>query len=157
MQPEDPAASEVGAKTARGNARPPTVHPAGSRRWLILAFLMGLCFISHFNRASITSAGDDQIMKQYGISPQSMGVIYSSFLIVYTLFMIPGGWLIDRRGPRFALACMGLGSALFCVFTGAIGFGFLAAAQIWLALFVVRSLMGLFTVPLHPGAARDRK
>jgi ACS family D-galactonate transporter-like MFS transporter len=124
------------------------------RRWLILAFLMGLCFISHFNRASITSAGDEQIMKQYGISPQSMGVIYSSFLLVYTLFMIPGGWLIDRRGPRFAMACMGIGSAVFCVFTGAIGFGLLAAAQIWIALLVVRSLMGLFTVPLHPGAAR---
>src|ERR687892_147894 len=82
-----------------------------NRRWLILGFLMTLCFISHFNRASITSAGDERIMKQFGISPESMGVIYSSFLIVYTIFMIPGGWLIDRRGPRFALACMGVGSA----------------------------------------------
>ncbi len=125
-----------------------------SRRWVILAFLMALCFISHFNRASITSAGDERIMTQFGISPQRMGVIYSAFLIVYTLFMIPGGWLIDRRGPRFALACMGLGSALFCAFTGGIGFGFLATAQVWWALFVVRSLMGLLSTPLHPGAAR---
>jgi MFS transporter, ACS family, D-galactonate transporter len=30
----------------------------------------------------------------------------------------------------------------------------IAGAQIWIALLVVRSLMGLFTVPLHPGAAR---
>jgi MFS transporter, ACS family, D-galactonate transporter len=125
-----------------------------TRRWLILAFLMALCFISHFNRASITSAGDERIMKQFGISPESMGVIYSSFLVVYTLFMIPGGWLIDRKGPRFALGCMGLGSALFCVFTGAIGFGLFAATQIWFALLVVRSLMGMLSVPLHPGAAR---
>ena len=115
---------------------------------------MALCFISHFNRASITSAGDEQIMKQYGISPQSMGMIYSAFLVVYTIFMIPGGWLIDRKGPRFALACMGIGSAVFCAFTGAIGFGFIAGTQIWFALLGVRSLMGLLTVPLHPGAAR---
>ena len=124
------------------------------RRWLILAFLMALCFISHFNRASITSAGDERIMRQFGISPERMGVIYSAFLIVYTLFMIPGGWLIDRRGPRFALGCMGLGSALFCAFTGGIGFGIFAVGQVWLALLVVRSLMGMLSAPLHPGAAR---
>jgi MFS transporter, ACS family, D-galactonate transporter len=148
------------AHTVLRESRIDAIHGASKRmtnvvqKRLILAFLMALCFISHFNRASITSAGDERIMKQFGISPESMGVIYSSFLIVYTLFMIPGGWLIDRRGPRFALACMGLGSALFCVFTGAIGFGLFAAAQIWLALLVVRSLMGLLSVPLHPGAAR---
>ena len=93
-------------------------------------------------------------MQQFGISPQRMGVIYSAFLVVYTLFMIPGGWLIDRRGPRFALGCMGLGSALFCGLTGAIGFGVFAAGQVWMALLVVRSLMGLLSAPLHPGAAR---
>ena len=129
------------------------MKPSG-RRWMILAFLMALCFISHFNRASITSAGDERIMKQFGISPERMGVIYSAFLVVYTLFMIPGGWLIDRRGPRIALACMGLGSAIFCALTGGIGFGILTAGQVWLALFGVRALMGLMSTPLHPGAAR---
>ena len=114
---------------------------------------MALCFISHFNRASITSAGDERIMQQFGISPERMGVIYSSFLIVYTVFMIPGGWLIDRRGPRVALAAMGLGSALFCGLTGGIGFGVFAAGQVWFALLAVRSLMGLLSAPLHPGAA----
>ena len=132
-------------------AREPGVS---GQRWLILIFLMALCFISHFNRASITSAGDERIMAQFQISPERMGVIYSAFLIVYTLFMIPGGWLIDRRGPRFALACMGIGSALFCGFTGLIGFGMIAAAQVWGALMVVRSLMGMLSAPLHPGAAR---
>jgi MFS family permease len=68
--------------------------------------------------------------------------------------MIPGGWLIDRRGPRFALASMGLGSALFCVFTGRIGIEIFAGGSVWFALLVVRSLMGLLSVPLHPGAAR---
>jgi MFS family permease len=134
-------------------SEPPATR-CSNRRWLILAFLMALCFLSHFNRASITSAGDERIMGQYGISPERMGVIYSAFLVVYTLFMVPGGWLIDRRGPRIALAGMGLGSALFCAFTGGIGFGIFAAGQVWVALLVVRSLMGLLSAPLHPGAAR---
>jgi ACS family D-galactonate transporter-like MFS transporter len=123
-------------------------------RWGIVVFLMALVFISHFNRASITSAGDERIMKQFGISPENMGLIYSAFLIVYTVFMIPGGWFIDRYGPRLAMACMGVGSAIFCAFTGVIGFGFIAAAQVWTALFLIRSMMGLVSVPLHPGAAR---
>lgn len=129
------------------------MRPA-TRRWMILAFLMALCFISHFNRASMTSAGDERIMRQFGISTERMGVIYSAFLIVYTVFMVPGGWLIDRRGPRFALGCVGLGSAAFCAFTGGIGFGIFAAGQVWFALLGVRSLMGLLSAPLHPGAAR---
>src|SRR5437588_5415675 len=107
------------------------MRPA-TRRWMILAFLMALCFINHFNRASITSAGDERIMTQFQISPEKMGVIYSAFLILYTVFMIPGGWLIDRRGPRFALGCVAFGSAIFCGVTGAIGFAALTAAQVWL-------------------------
>jgi len=126
-----------------------------ARRWVILGFLLVICFVSHFNRASITNAGDERIMKQYGISPERMGMVYSSFLIVYTLFMIPGGWLIDRRGPGFSLALMVAGSAVFCASTGALGFGFVPTSAVWLALLLVRAAMGLFSTPLHPGAARS--
>ncbi len=136
----------------------PPQHPLStpaSRRWLVLGFLMALCFISHFNRASITSAGDERIMREFAISPERMGVIYTAFLVVYTIFMIPGGWLIDKRGPGFALTCMGIGSALFCAITGGIGFGWIASAQIWFTLLIVRSMMGLTSAPLHPGAARS--
>ncbi|PYI85512.1 MAG: MFS transporter [Verrucomicrobia bacterium] len=117
--------------------------------------LMALCFISHFNRASMASAGDERIMKQFGISTQQMGMVYSAFLLVYTVFMIPGGFFIDRYGPRIALALMGVSTAAFCAFTGAVGFGFIVASQVWLSLILVRSLMGLFTTPLHPSCARS--
>src|SRR5439155_25240035 len=129
-------------------------HRCSPLRWRILALLMALCFISHFNRASMASAGDERIMKQFGISPERMGVLYSAFLIVYTIFMIPGGFFIDRFGPRAALAVMGFGTALFCAFTGMVGWGFIAASQVWLSLLTVRSVMGLLTVPLHPASAR---
>src|SRR5438552_18376552 len=113
-------------------------------RWLILALLMALCFISHFNRASMASAGDERLMKQFGITPEAMGWVYSAFLIVYTICMVPGGLFIDRCGPRVALMLMGFGTALFCAVTGPIGWGLLAAGQVWITLRVVRSLMGLF-------------
>src|SRR5207245_621733 len=65
-----------------------------------------------------------------------------------------GGLFIDRFGHRAALMLMGFGTALFCAVTGAVGWGFVAAGQVWVTLLVVRSLMGLFTTPLHPGCAR---
>ena len=68
----------------KGAAEPAIAVPSGKSelaggRWMILAFLMALCFISHFNRASITSAGDERIMTQFAISTQDMGIIYSAF------------------------------------------------------------------------------
>src|SRR2546430_9539409 len=98
-----------------------------SHRWLILALLMALCFISHFNRASMASAGDERLMKQFNITPEAMGWVYSAFLIVYTICMVPGGMFIDRFGPRAALMLVAFGTALFCAVTGAVGWGFVAA------------------------------
>lgn len=123
-------------------------------RWSIVVMLMALCFISHLNRISMSVAGDERIMKQFSISPEKMGIVYSSFLLVYTIFMIPGGFFIDRFGPRRALLVVGFGSALFGAATGGVGFGFAAGSSVWLSLILIRGLMGLFTTPLHPGCAR---
>jgi MFS family permease len=120
-------------------------------KWGLVAMLMAFCFISHLNRISMSIAGDERIMKQYGLAPVEMGMVYSSFLLVYTVFMIPGGFFIDQFGPRMALAIVGFGSAAFCMLTGAIGW--LQASVVWISLILVRGAMGLVTVPLHPAAA----
>lgn len=137
-----------------GMSSPHSPAPDSSRRWLILFLLMCLCFTSHFNRASISSAFDERIMKQFNYSTTMAGTIYSSFLLLYTVFMIPGGWFIDRRGPRLAMAAMGIGSAIFCISTGAIGLTSLGATATFVCLLLIRSAMGVMTTPLHPGAAR---
>ena len=82
-------------------------------RWHIVAMLMGLCLISHVNRASMSVAGTDRIMGQFSIDPVKMGAVYSAFLLIYSICMIPGGLFIDRFGPRRALMVVGFGSALF--------------------------------------------
>lgn len=132
----------------------PAVNEATRVRWSIVGLLMALCFISHLNRISMSVAGDERIMKEFSIPPEQMGFVYSAFLIVYTLFMIPGGFFIDRFGTRTALMAMGFGSALFGAITGVVGWGFVAAGQVWFSLIIVRGLMGFFTTPLHPGCAR---
>jgi ACS family glucarate transporter-like MFS transporter len=115
---------------------------------------MAIVLVSHFNRISISTAGDTRIMEQYGINPTRMGVVYSAFLFTYTLFMIPGGLYIDRFGTRIALMTVGLGSALFVGLSGAVGLSFDDPRSIFFGLIVVRGLMGIFSAPLHPAAAR---
>jgi ACS family D-galactonate transporter-like MFS transporter len=120
----------------------------------IVPLFMTISLISHFNRISISTAGDTRIMKQYEIDPVRMGMVYSAFLFAYTTFMIPGGLLIDRFGARIALMVVLFGSAMFVALTGAVGLSFTDPTMIFLALLAVRGLMGMFSAPLHPGLAR---
>ena len=77
--------------------------------------------MGHFNRIGISVAGAERIIPRYGIAPKSMGMVYSAFLVVYTLAMLPGGWFIDRFGARTALVLLGFGSTVFVALTGAVG------------------------------------
>jgi MFS family permease len=141
----DDAYASHATAVVRGDAR---------RRAGIVALLMAIVFAGHFNRMCMATAGDARIMEQYGIGPERMGVVYSTLLLTYTLGMIPGGLFIDRYGPRAALAALGFGSAFFVATTGAVGLVFHDGARIFLALVVVRGLLGVVFTPLHPGSAR---
>ena len=133
----------------------------------MLGLVMCLGAAGHFNRLSISVAGSEAIIDKgngaettpnsaprQGISPTQMGTVYTSFLVFYTCFMIPGGWLTDRIGPKWSLALMCLGSAIFTMLTGVIGLVFQDPAVLWVGLLVVRSLMGITNAPLHPAGAR---
>jgi hypothetical protein len=61
------------------------------KRWRIVPLLMVFVALAHFNRVSIAVAGAEQIIRPGFITETEMGVVYSSFLLLYTIFMIPGG------------------------------------------------------------------
>jgi sugar phosphate permease len=123
-------------------------------RWRIVALLLAFSFMSWFNRISMPAAYDEQIKAQYDISPEAIGYVYSALLFVYMVFMTPGGWFADRRGPWLALVLMGFGSALFVALTGAVGLGAFSAAALLTLLLVIRAAMGLFTSPIYPASGR---
>jgi MFS family permease len=134
-----------------------SVSPPGSDRyaksWRLVALLAAICFLAHFNRVSMAVAADMEIMPELGITPTQMGFVYSAFLFAYTLAMIPGGWFIDERGPRFALAAVCFGSGIFVALTGVVGLTLSTAGYALAALFLVRGAMGIASAPLHPAAA----
>jgi MFS family permease len=123
-------------------------------RWNIVALLMGGSFLSWFNRVSMSVAGTERIMKQYGISETKMGLVYSALLLAYAVCMTPGGLLIDRKGPWAALVLVGIGSGLSVLAIGAVGWLFVSAWAVWLALLIVRAVVGTFMAPIYPASAR---
>src|SRR5947209_8236485 len=123
-------------------------------RWLIVAMLVGLAFLAHFNRIAISVAGSERFIGPDGLSEVQMGRVYSAFLLVYTIGMLPGGWVIDRLGPRWAMTAMGVGLGLCASLSGVLGLFGLAVAALYGPLLVLRGVAGASSVTLHPGAAR---
>ena len=108
------------------------VEPRGRAPWGDTVFLlMVVVATGQFNRISISVAGAERIIPQYGIDPKHMGMVYSAFLVIYTLAMLPGGWFIDRFGARTALVLLGLGSTIFVALTGAVGLVGTGPACFW--------------------------
>jgi ACS family glucarate transporter-like MFS transporter len=125
----------------------------GAQIW-IAALMFLFSVVNYFDR-TILSVAAPSMMKEFGLSPTSMGAVFSAFLISYTILMTPGGRWSDRFGPRNMLAVMALGSGLFTALMplgGVPGLG--SVIGIIPGLFVIRLGFGVFTAPLYPAAAR---
>jgi ACS family D-galactonate transporter-like MFS transporter len=116
--------------------------PASSRVRLGVA---GMLFVtvainyldrSNLSVAAIGMAGDLRL------DPVRLSLIFSAFGWTYALFQIPGGWLVDRIGPRtmYASAC-----GLWSLATLAQGL-----TSGFLALLGLRLLLGMFEAPAFP-------
>jgi ACS family glucarate transporter-like MFS transporter len=123
-------------------------------RVLLVVLLFGFSLISYFDRTIMSIAGP-QLMRDFGVSPTQMGVVYSAFILGYALLMIPGGHLSDRLGSRLTLALMGILSALF---TGMIVVAGNPVLGLYVGaiptLFAIRFGLGIVTAPLYPACAR---
>src|SRR6266436_6442748 len=108
-------------------------------RWRIVLLLMAFTFLGHMNRLSMRVAGDERLMADFCFSPKQMGMVYSAFLFAYTLCMTPGGWLIDRWGPKMALLILAVGSACFEAATGLGGLGIATTSMALGSFFVIRT------------------
>lgn len=126
---------------------------SSAARWRMVVLLMVFAGLGHFNRVGISVAGSEVFIPKLGLSETRMGWVYTAFLIVYTIGMLPGGWLIDRIGSARALSLYGLSMGAFVVLTGTLGWVTNNPESLWISLLVIRGLAGLCNAPLHPGAA----
>src|SRR5882672_2808664 len=109
-------------------------------RGRVLTFAFLLTVITYLDRVCISAAAP-AIMADLGLSPLQMGYVFSAFLLAYSLFEIPSGWLGDVRGPRIVLWW-----SAFTMLTGAVR-GFLS-------LIIVRFLFGAGEAGAFPNIMR---
>jgi MFS family permease len=136
------------------NRQAPASRRSTHYPWLLVSGLMFLAVLGHFNRVSISVAGSDRFIRDGILTERQMGEIYSAFLWVYTLCMLPAGWIIDRFGPVRALAGMALGMGACVIATGLAGTAAVGTLSFAANLLFIRGLAGAFSAPLHPAAAR---
>ena len=127
--------------------------PSSFERWRIVVLLMGYAALAHFNREGLAVAGTEIFINKLGITEVEMGWVYTSFGIVYTTLMLPGGWLVDRFGSARVLTWLGLTMGTVVALTGALTWLSNTPASLWIGLLVLRGLTGACSAPLHPGAA----
>ena len=125
----------------------------GATQVSLITLMFSFSVMSYFDRTIMSIAGPE-VMKEFGIEPTQMGWVYSAFVLGYAVFMIPGGDVTDRIGPRNTLTLMGLAAALFTALTplgGHSGVAFLGVVPVLIA---IRCGLGVVSAPLYPACAR---
>lgn len=97
--------------------------PDGARkptkvRWAIMACIVMVTTLTIMDRLNLGISGKF-IQDELNLSTQMMGWVFSAFLLGYSLFQIPAGWIGDRYGPKNVLTGAIL---LWSLFTALCGF-----------------------------------
>lgn len=122
-----------------------TQQKASNVRWFVFGIIFLLVVINLIDRISLSIAMPT-IAKEFDLSPTTQGLILSSFFWAYALLQIPGGWLIDKYGPRKIIT----GST---VLWG--GFQTLAAFSTGgISLLLTRFMLGAAEAPLFPSGGK---
>lgn len=70
-----------------------------SKRLYIMILLFIASLINYIDRVGMSIAAP-AVAKEFGWDAGTMGVILSSFLWTYAIFLVPMGWWTDKFGPR---------------------------------------------------------
>jgi sugar phosphate permease len=114
-------------------------------RWYILGLICLMYLITYLDRVIISNTAPE-IRTEFGFDQKTMGWIFTSFVLAYALFQVPGGWLSERFGPRVVLAGL---VAYWSAMTAAVGL-----ANSWQAFMMLLFLVGVGEAGAFPGATR---
>ncbi len=80
-----------------------SVERPSKARLGVIFFAVSLAIVTYIHRVCISQAAPD-IQSEMGLTKEQMSVVFSAFILSYSLFEIPGGWLSDKLGPRRVLS-----------------------------------------------------
>jgi len=87
------------------------------RRGWVALFLCTLAMINYIDRGALSFAAGP-IAHELGLSPVTLGYVFSSFLWSYVILLLPAGMLVDRYGAK---KVAGAGIGLWSLATAATG------------------------------------
>lgn len=115
------------------------------KRVWIYAFLFTLTLINYIDRVSL-SVASKVLQEEFQISPVAMGYLFSSFVWLYFVALIPMGYLVGRFGPR---KVNGYGIGVWSIATACT-----ALATGFVSLLTCRLIMGMGEATTYPAGAR---
>jgi MFS family permease len=116
-----------------------------NRRVLIFVLMFFLATINYVDRV-VLSVSATPIAKEFDITPVQLGYLFSSFLWLYVICLVPMGMIVDKFGTR-AINAAGIG--LWSIATALTGF-----APGLSTLIASRVLMGVGESTTYPAAGR---
>ena len=110
-------------------------------RYGILAIIVIATAINYMDRANLSIVAPD-VKKDLHISAAELGLIFSAFSCTYAALQIPGGWVLDRLGPRITFGCALI---FWSIVTGSI-----SLAKGFTSLLGLRLALGVAETPAFP-------
>ncbi|AWI09960.1 MFS transporter [Ereboglobus luteus] len=114
-------------------------------RWLILGMLIVIGYLNQFDRQTV-SVLKTTIKAAFEIDDSGYALLVNAFTACYAIAYIGSGWVVDRIGPRKALALFVAGWSLVTVGCG-------MAHALWLMV-ILRGLLGFAEPGLFPVTMR---
>ncbi|WP_373099539.1 MULTISPECIES: MFS transporter [Pasteurellaceae] len=124
---------------------PATTEKPTYFRWIIFGVMFFLMAVNLMDRITL-SIGMPYIKEEFNLSPVMQGLILSSFFWSYALLQVPGGWLLDRYGPRKVITGSLVGWGFFQAIIG------LATGGI--SMILARIGLGATESPISPSGAK---
>lgn len=115
------------------------------KRIWIYVFLFTLTLINYIDRVSL-SVASHALKEEFDISPVAMGYLFSSFVWLYFIALIPMGYLVGRFGPK-KVNSYGIGVWSIATVCTAFTTGFVS-------LISCRLIMGAGEATTYPAGAR---
>lgn len=116
------------------------------QRWVPILALVAVATMVNYLDRTVLGIAAPYMTRELGLTPASLGVVFSAFSWSYALLQIPGGVFLDRFGTRTTYT---LALTLWSAFTALMG-----VVQALPGLVATRIGVGVFEAPCFPANSR---
>lgn len=112
-----------------------------NKRWFMLSLIFVLTAINYLDRTNMAVAASS-MSDELGFNAATMGMLLSAFAWAYALMQVPGGYFLQRVGPRITYT---ISLFFWSLFTMVMGLG-----SSFASLFGIRLAIGAAEAPAFP-------